>query len=68
MIQDSRENECGEVIIISTGWKHTEKRAGRKSKTGENRKTEAWSLQAPILGTRDVLFLDLCFITTIAAH
>lgn len=46
---------------------HREK-SGEKSKTGENRKTEAWSLQAPILGTRDVLFLDLCFITTIAAH
>jgi hypothetical protein len=47
--------------------KHREE-SGEKSKKGEDRKTEAWSLQVPILGARDVLFLDLCIITTITAH
>lgn len=46
------------VIIISTGLEKHREKSGEKSKKGEDRKTEAWSQQVPILETKVGMFFS----------
>lgn len=61
---DLRQLKKGGVVIVSTETT-PERDREEESKKGEDRKTEAWSLQVPNLRTGDVLFLDLCITITL---